>query len=193
MTAIRRHRAVITGMPTGPGVSTFYTDDAPGFPAMLQAFYFGLAAHFPNLITIQVEGEGAVIEDTTGEQISLWTETQPAAVVGTGVGTWAAGVGSVVTWRTVTVVRGRLLRGRTFLVPLNGTAYQAADGTLDTVERNEQLSGAASLIQDANLLFRVWSRPIRDAQGNITTLGTSGRVTDRSVTDRVAFLSSRRD
>lgn len=192
MVAIRRHQAVITGMPTGPGVSTFYTDNIDGFPAMLRAFYFGLAAQFPSTIEIQVQGEGAVIDDATGEQTGLWTELVPAVVAGTATGAYPAGVGSVATWRTTTIVRGRLLRGRTFLVPLTDVVYDV-DGTLTTTARDLQLSSAASLVQDANLLFRVWSRPIRDAQGNITTLGSSGRVTDRQVSDKVAYLRTRRD
>lgn len=192
MVSIRRHQAVITGMPTGPGVSTFYTDDIDGFPAMLRAFYFGLAIDYPDAITIQVQGEGAVINDQSGEQVGLWTEAVPLPVVGTAGGAYPAGVGAVVTWRTITIVRGRLLRGRSFMVPLTDASY-AADGTLADATRNRLLSGAASLVQDANLLFRVWSRPLRDAAGNIIAVGSSGRVTDRTVNDKVAYLRTRRD
>lgn len=185
MVAIREHLVQLAGIPTGQGFNVFYTADTDGFPAMVREFYFGLASYFPDAMTINVPGDGRVIEDSTGVQTGVWTEAAPAAVDCTGAGDYAAGVGAVCGWQTSTVVGGRLLRGRTFIVPLLGTKYDT-DGTLDVATHNFLLSSASSLIQDAGLLFKIWHRPVAGAGGS------SAFVTNRKVTDKVAFLKSRR-
>lgn len=111
----------------------------------------------------------------------------PSAIAPTGAGTYAGGAGAVVNWLTSAFHLGRKVRGRTFLVPLTGTAFQA-DGTLATAYQ--------STLQTAANNFAISSpTPAVFSQKHVggSTQSMIAVITGATVPDRTAILRSRRD
>lgn len=161
-------------------------DTGPSNPAAIKTAYQTLAGILSTGVTITVPDSGEVLEDTTGILESVWTGTGGGNVVGTAGGVVAAGVGACITWKTGGIIDGRRLRGRTFIVPLSSTAYEA-NGTLTAAAITALNNFGTSLMASGPLA--VWHRPT-DAE---TADGNSYGVVSFSVRDKVAFLSSRRD
>lgn len=158
---------------------------APSSSAILSA-YSGLASSLPSGVTITVPNSGDVIEDTTGTLVGVWTSSGGGVVTGTAAGPRAAGVGFCVGWTTGGIVDGRKLRGRTFIVPIAGGAFDT-DGTFQASAMT-QFGTFANALQASGPLA-VWHRPT-------TTGGSDGNsygVVSNHVNDKAAFLSSRRD
>ena len=112
-------------------------------------------------------------------------QTVPEPVVGSSSGAYSATSGACITWRTATVVNNKLVRGRTFIVPLSGGSYQS-DGTLATSTITTIRTAANALLNSTDQTFVVWSRPKDDAPGQ-TAVATMALVTDQA-----AVLRSRR-
>ena len=76
MTAILRMRCEWGGSGvTGPGLTTFYFDQAgSGFPADVRTFFEAIKANIPSNTTITVPNGGDIIEDTTGVLSGSWSE-----------------------------------------------------------------------------------------------------------------------
>lgn len=161
-------------------------DVGPADPAAIVAAFTTLAPALPLGVTIEVPGSGDVIEDTTGELVDVWTAAGGATVNASGGAACAAGVGASIEWITGGIIGGRRLRGRTFLVPLTGTAYDTtgtitgpALGTLDDFGDDMLASGPLA----------VWHRPTTSGGSD----GNSYGVTSFRIRDKVAVLRSRRD
>jgi len=198
MTDLYRVRAVWSGFPGGPGVTTMY--GLVGVPMVpnLRAFFLALASLFPVDVSILVGSNGDVIDDASGELTGAWTTTPVLPVVGTANTFYAAPAGAEVQWNTTTILDGHRLRGRTFLVPLAASAYQS-DGTISPA--------AVTIIQNAaNTFFGassgdlvVWHRPVvaRPADGSRPAVtaraGGHGLVTGTVAVDKTVVLRSRRD
>lgn len=178
----------------GAGYSTFYST-APVSPADAQAFANAVAAFFgdvdtfiPSNVTISFDSEVRYLQDASGQLVAVQNVTPPAQVPGVAAGAYAAGAGARIDWRTSSIVNGRRVVGRTFLVPIIGSSFES-DGTivagtltaLGTAATNyiAALAGVRSAV--------VWHRPINGAGGSIATI-SSGNVPDKS-----ALLRSRRD
>lgn len=186
-----------SGFTGAPGFSNFYFAGPGETAAAAQAaandvrtFFAALINDLPAGVTITVSPIVAVINPGDGvlsDEITV--ATAPASVVGTGAGAYAAPVGAVVNWRTSTVVAGRRLRGRTFLVPLQGGSFQT-DGTLATGALGI-IRGAAATLATVNtgapIELVVWHRPVNNAGGSTAV------VTSSFVPDKAAVLRSRRD
>ncbi len=187
---LQRVEVVWSGGPIaggGLGVHYFAGDVTPTDPLDVAVAYAALLAAIPPSVTIQVSGSGDVIEDTTGELVDTWTGSTPAILTGAGSpNECAAGVGACISWLTGGIVSGRRLRGRTFLVPIVASEYDA-QGTLKT--------GTLTALEDfgdgmlAAGPLAVWHRPTSPSG----TDGTSYGVVSHRIRDKVAFLSSRRD
>ena len=198
MTSIHRVRVGWTGFPGGPGVSTFYTLDTAGFLDDLYTFFYALRGAIPTSVTIQIEGTGDTITDTTGELVSGWTEDAPAAIDCNNSNTYAAPSGAVVDWLTSAVLDGRRLRGRTFLVPVAADAYET-NGTLhpDFIAMLQGVSDAFVAAQSGS--FVIWHRPraAKAADGSRKAVtqrdGGHSLVTAAHVPDEACVLRSRRD
>jgi hypothetical protein len=164
---------------------------APPVPAVLAAYSNALGA-YGNGTTVTVPGTGDSIDDTTGQLTGVWSTTGGGSVTQPST-QWAsaAGVGACISWSTSLIVpaaaghRARRLRGRTFMVPLSLSMYEA-DGTI--------ISGGLTILNTWAAAMRasgplaVWHRPT-----SVTaTDGTSAPVVGHKLSDRVAFLSSRR-
>jgi hypothetical protein len=185
-----------------PGYSVFHFRDfsAGGEPTAAQAlvavdkvraFFDAIKVYLPAIVSVQVSGEVPVIEDTTNTMTDIFTPAAPAVVTGTasGAAAYSAPVGAVVTWRTGVVRNGRVIRGRTFLVPLSSSAFQS-DGTLGATPHSVILAAAAALRDQAgDGDLGVYARPT--APG--ATDGEWAAATGHSVPDMGAVLRSRRD
>lgn len=196
MTSIDRAYVVWSNFPGGPGVSVHYAFPGNGVAAKLRTFYNALAGILPINLTIQVPGSGDTIEDTTGEIVGGWSGTTPAVVVGTLNSVYTAPSGCSTRWLTGGVVRGRRLRGRTFIVPMGGT-NSTQQGTWNSTTVATIQAAADALIASANPGLCIWNRP----QKAVTTgphphpayPGSSAQVTAAQVKSEVNILKSRRD
>jgi hypothetical protein len=160
-------------------------DPAPPVAAIKSALTAS-AALFPSGMNITVPNSGDTIDDADGELTGVWTSSGGGTVGGTTVGVTVLGVGACITWHTGAIVDGRRLRGRTFLVPLAATVWEA-NGTFSA-------GALASLkvLSDALMAtggLGVWHRPT--TPGGID--GTSSSVLSNTITDKPAILTSRRD
>lgn len=192
--AITRVTAEWSGFSGAPGYSNFYFaafgagDEVDLEVARVRALFNTLPTYLPAGVSVRVLQEAAILDESTGELLGYsQATTQPSQVTGTGIGSWSAASGAVLTWNTETIARGRRLRGRTFLVPLAVAAYDTS-GTLAQAFMTAATNGASALIGDGTGPQAViWSRP-RGGAG-----GSAGPITSSRVADRVSVLRSRRD
>jgi hypothetical protein len=108
------------------------------------------------------------------------------AIVGVAGGAaFSAGpAGICVSWTTGGVNRGRTVRGRTFVVPVSATVFEA-DGTIATSVLPALAPAALSWAVD-DPPFGIWSRPVAGAGGAWFP------VVSAHITDQAAILTSRR-
>lgn len=193
MTDLYRIESVWSGLTGMPGYTTFYSLSTPD-PTDVRAFFLAVAAYIPSPCTIQVAGSGDIIDDDEGELQGTWTGATPGVVGCTG-GAYGAPAGGIVSWTTSTVRRGRILRGRTFLVPMSSSNYttsgQITSGTVSTIQ-----TAAAALVSAFAGQLVVWGRPVWDYSTTPPTKlasGTNGIVTGAVAQSKVATLRTRRD
>lgn len=190
-----RVQALWTGFQGAPGYSSFYfagggglISDAGQVVSRVRDALEHLEAPLPTGVSIQISGTVEVIDSDSGQLVGYQDVDQPDPVVGDAAGTsYSAPSGAVVNWLTDDVRFGRRIRGRTFVVPLSSSAYQA-DGTL-TNGALSSLNDFASAMRgwDFDSEFGVFSRP-RGGSGGVFATCTGHRVPDM-----VAVLRSRRD
>lgn len=189
--------AVWSGWSGGPGFSNFYFGGDSADSAQLTVaqdrvhdFFAAITLCLPTPVTISFQPSSQVI--TPGDGV-IQDDTPVGAVapnvVGAGGANFAAVSGACVIWRTGITVGGRLLKGKTFLVPLAASAYDV-DGTILPNRLTELRDAATALatpgaFADAQQL-QVWHRPTAGAGGQAAPTGSA------SVSDRVAILRSRR-
>lgn len=191
---MHRVTAVWSGFPGGPGYSNFFFASGGGLISDAQSSVDRVKDAFGELLTsladgvsISLENEVAVVNSDTGEVSDYIDVDGGFAAAGSSGGGYPGPVGAVVNWRTGDVRFGRRIRGRTFLVPLSGNAYDD-DGTLSNSARGQVQDFAAVMTSfDFDSEFGVWSRP-RDGSG-----GVFASVTGYNVPDLAAVLRSRRD
>jgi hypothetical protein len=196
MATLRVIKCVWTGVSGLPGVNTFYATSDPSSPTTpIRAFYDAIKAQLAPGVSIQVPSSGDTIEETTGEITGSWSVTPaPAVVVSGGSGVYAAPVGAVVNWHTDGIVNGRRVRGKTFLVPLDGDAFQS-DGSLGVTALGVIRAAADALAAAADPIS-VWHRPTLASPGPPPVYNADGEgftVNAASVPDMAAVLRSRRD
>lgn len=192
---IHRVKVLWTGMPGAPGVSTHYLGSAPAAADLtaFRTFYNALIAGLPNTLTLTIPGSGDILDETTGTITGTWTATAPSTVVGTAASGYAAPVGTLAHWVTGGVVRGRRVRGTTFIVPTvnqfepGGTPIGTWITTLQTA--------ATALVTSLGANLVVWARPLRDPDPPhaIVEPGSLHGVTGATVPDKAMVLRSRRD
>lgn len=198
MTDLYRVRAVWTGFPGGPGITTLFGLVGVPMVPSLRAFFLSLAGALPNDVTIQVQDGGDIIQDTTGDLVGAWTAAPVLPVTGSSGLPYAAPVGAEVVWNTTTIVDGHRLKGRTFLVPMS-TALYDTDGTINATFLGSMQSTADTFFAAASGDLVVWHRPrkARAADGSRPAVtaraGGHGVVTGTVVADKAVILRSRRD
>jgi hypothetical protein len=199
MTEMIRVTVNWTGFTGAPGFTNFHFRDftegpvdqamADGSVAKVDAFISNWQSSLPSTVKIQTNAQVSRIEDTTGELKGFFQTTPAAQRTGTGTGSYSAASGAVFNWYTNGIVRGRRVRGRTFVVPLAGSAL-GADGTLDDAKVTGLRTVAQTFISATGSGdLGVWSRP--SAPG--ATDGSWWAVTSFTLPDKAAILRSRRD
>jgi hypothetical protein len=192
MTVIQRVRITWTGFVGGPGVSVFYFSETAIPNSGLRTFFNGVSTYLPNVVTINFPQAGDKIEDTTGVITGAWSAGPTTPVTGQVASAAYSGTsGACVDWLTGSVVAGRRPMGRTFLVPLAGSAYQN-DGTILEAARTSLTSDAVNLVAAFTPNFLVWSRPLKDEDGAVIRAGTSSPVIGARIPDKAVVLRSRR-
>lgn len=185
MATLSRVRAVWQNWPGAPGYSTFYFDgNDSGRAAAVQIFFDAVKAYLPIGLTVSVQGEGDIINDTDGHITGSWSETTPAVVTGTASGAYSGPSGAVIHWLTGGVIGTRRVRGRTFLVPL-ANAFES-NGTIGSTPLTTLGSAANGLITNPNNSLMVWVRP--GPKGN----GSSHIVSSARLPDLAVVMRSRR-
>lgn len=201
MTGMLRVKTKWTGFSGAPGYTNFYFRDfaAGNEPTLAQAqgavtrtadFWANVTGRLPAVVSLQVQGDVEVIEETTGEMTTIHNVTAPAPKVGTNAtSTFSGPTGAVINWRTAGVRNGRRVRGRTFIVPIATSCYQS-DGTLDPTHHTALGTAAATLTDAAGTPdLGVWARPSAAGASD----GVWYAVQTATVPDLAAVLRSRRD
>lgn len=167
------------------GVSTAQTA-ADSVRTFFRAVYGFTGAFLPTGITVAFPTLVDVLEPGTGALVTSIPVTNGGNLTGADSTKYAAPAGICVTWRTAGIVNGHRVRGRTFFVPIGGSALDTNGTPLDSFVSTAQTS-AASLIADPAELT-VWHRPLSLAAGG----GSAHPVLASAVSDKVAMLTSRR-
>lgn len=178
----------------GPGSSVFHGriptattagDSAQALADRVRAFMEAVKTVVPGGVTWSFPSEVLEIDTATGVLEDVHNVTPPANVLATGNGVHAAPAGVRIEWRTLAIVNGRRLRGRTFIVPLSTAQYETNGTLVPTCITT--LTNAGNAYKDSSVFnasqASIWSR----------THGTQADITSFNVPDEVAVLRSRRD
>jgi len=188
---INQLQSVWTGWSGAPGYTSFYiqgTDpvEIQDAAVAIHDFWEDIAGVLPNDVTIGGMSTYRTINEGTGALVAENPLLVPtASVVGASAASFAAPAGLSIEWLTSTPATSRLVKGRTYIVPIQVDAYQA-DGTLVEANRTVVQTAAALLVSTISPLLVVWRRPVDHAGGAVA------EVTAARVNDRVAILRSRR-
>jgi hypothetical protein len=156
----------------------------------LHNFWDALEVYLPGPVTITLPSVLEEIDTGTGELIGEIPFVPGTVIDGSGSSVFASSTGACINWNTVGIVNGRRLRGRTFLVPLHGSAFDISGTLVDTTRT--AIVAAGNALADASvglgIDLAVWHRPSPGGSD-----GIAAGVTGCTVNDRGAVLRSRRD
>lgn len=191
-----------SGFIGSPGYSVFHflqegtpgTGDeaAQGAAILVDTFASAIVGNLPAIGTLQVASDVEEIAESTGEMVTVHSVTGMNSHQSNAPGgeAYSGPTGAVINWRTGGVRRGRRVHGRTFLVPLRGTAFES-NGTLSGMTMSNIQTAATQLTNGAfdapNL--GVYCRPSSPG----ATDGVWHNATAATVPDLAAVLRSRRD
>lgn len=202
MSALQRLRIAWTGAIGLPGVTTLYFSDAATALPAVRTLMGNWLGFMPNVVSGQVEPRGDIIDPATGSITGEWTGSDVAPVIGSGGSAYAAPVGFSVTWATGSILDGRRLRGRSYVVPIAVAGYQA-DGTIEPDTLTNVRMAASAFVVATQALLLVWHRPRletpawtdvhgRPHPAKAFRVGGFSAVVSATVADQVAVLTSRR-
>lgn len=181
------------GFPGAPGYTTLaFSGGTIGgetgpFSAVFD-FINAIRAQEPNVWSAQIAADSQVLDVATGvlDHITPCPAEFSGVIQGASGNGFGAGVaGLCFAWSTALVNRGRKVRGRTFLVPVQSGAFEG-NGTLEGAGLANMLTAGNALSQNA-AGFGIWSRP------RLHVGGAFGKATGVRIHDQAAFLSSRRN
>jgi len=199
---VSRITAQWSGWSGQPGFTNFHYADIRGDEtshlAKVQTFLMDVLGgppspvFLPGVININVNPIVQTFDEISGDLLATTVGAAPAVIDGPGTSTFAGPVGACISWTTGLVhdVPGgtqgpHLVRGRTFLVPLTGTAFDT-DGTMTAAALTDMNTAVAAFLTN-NPDFVIWSRPVGG------TGGAFGVAVAGVVRDKAAVLRSRRD
>lgn len=201
MTDMARSRAVISWDNGGPGVVTYHW--TAGFPAgaidggMVDDFHQEIAGLWTLLkgnlvqgLKMSVAPEVDIIDPATGNITGVVLATGPTDVV-TGTSTsylLSRGTQCVVNLWTDNFSAGKRLRGRHYLGPLAGSAFDN-DGTLLEAFRATVENSYTAMTSGVGGRLAVWHRPTSRGASD----GFYGDVVTVRTKDKPGNLRSRRD
>lgn len=182
-----------TGFPGAPGYSKFRFSgaltaaEARTAADNVRTMFASIVPHLPLAVHINAPTTGSHHE-VNGDLIDEVNISPALAVVdGGGSSGYSAASGAVINWNTGAVHQGHKVRGRTFLVPLAGGAYEA-DGTLSATPLG-QIRAAASTLAGSSPKLVILSH--KGPLGGTSHL--EAEVQNATVPDKAAVLRSRRD
>lgn len=199
MPEVLKVKTTWSGFVGSPGYTNLYFSEfvgegydqsiADGAVAKTRAFWDGIKSTLPTTVTLTVDPVVEIVQSDTGNLVGFFNVAPPATVVGTASGNYAAVAGACISWGTNGVRNGRRVRGRTFIVPLAGMAYDV-NGSLGSAYLGVLQTAANTLIGVSGTGdLAVWSRP----SGPGASDGVSYTVESARINDKTAFLKSRRD
>jgi len=195
---------VINGFPGGPGYTLFHTTNAGLITTAVdnsveaaRKFFFDIRQQMTGAMTAQVQQDVRELDPANGDLIAIHSAgSLPAAVIGLAAALGSGASGACISWGTGGVNRGRRVRGRTFVVPLPSTAYDA-DGTLTSVCLDALNTAATNYRTSSAYESLIWSRPRAPRPQTVPPTPASGGaafpILSHHVTDKAAVLRSRRD
>jgi hypothetical protein len=162
----------------------------------MRKFWDDIKAYLPNELSLTVSPVVDQYNEVNGELThTITAATPPTVVLGTSTAGYLGGAGGKVQWNTANIVNGRRVRGSTYIVPIAAGAMDT-DGTIVTLAVttiNTAASTMISTLQTADLFPVVWSRPLKDEDGNITRDGARNTITTGTMVEKSAILRGRRD
>ena len=199
MAPIVRVKVNWTGFIGSPGYTNLYFETTASDPwdqvyvdvavAKVDTFLDTFAAYLPQGLSAAIDSTVAQLDEVTGTMTAVWTVTPPAATAGSSATAYGAGSGLCVTWITNEVQNGRIVRGRTFIVPLAGAGYDNDGSIYGTLLTNAR-AAATTLTSDSDgARLVVWKRP----NPIIPIDGGAYNVIGSNISDKAAQLRSRRD
>lgn len=168
-------------------MTTFYAE-ADGTLAIQVAaagFFNALKGFIPTGTTIKIPQGGDLIDEATGVLTGTWGTSSSTTITCSGGGSFAAGVGARVVWKTSAIRGGRRVRGSTFVVPLITQAYES-NGTLASTMQTALQTAIQDFMVQVPTQGRVWSRPRPGLAGAAVAIASGESP------DRVSWLRSRR-
>lgn len=197
-----------SGTSGGPGLTQLAIDLTDGsFGALstsqaqsavdaVRAFWNGLVNQLPDEINLTVSPVVDYYTAHNGQLAgSTSAPTAPAVVLGASAAVFSMATGPKVNLNTGVIRNGRRVRGSIYIVPGAG-ATRGTNGQLAAASRTTiNLQGATlrSALNTAGLKLVVWSRPLKDAAGNITRDGATSDVASFETNEKLAVLRGRRD
>lgn len=200
MGRIIRVKVIWTGFTGGPGYTNLYFEPVPESDTITQPVVDNAVAKVQTFLgtwrqwlsPVVVTGVDSTIEEldeVSGELQGFWSATVAAPTGGSGGTAFASVSGACISWGTQGVRNGRRVRGRTFMIPLAGSAYDT-DGTIHGTHLPVMRTAANALHADSGgARLVVWSRPNK----LLPIDGGAYDVITASISDKVAVLTSRRD
>lgn len=184
-----------SGFAGAPGYTNLYlaanvggTTSAQNAVDRVRALWEDIVSEMAEPTTYQLPSGVEVIDSDTGLLQDVIGVTAGAQGTFGGTGIYAAAAGAVLSWRTSSVRFGHRVRGRTFVVPLAGSSYDA-DGTLRPLTVTRLASAAANYV--SGTVFPgvpvIYTRPSPSHP-----VGGAYQVQSGGCRDRVAILRSRR-
>lgn len=187
-----------SGLGGGPATTTLYSS-AIHNPTAVKAFFTAVKALLPIGLTWTIPGRGDILNDANGTLTGEWSTGADLTEVSSAVAAaYSAPSGAVVRFTTATIVNGHRVKGRMFLVPLTGNAYEN-NGTLSGANVTLIQTAGAALISAYAASLAVWARPFegRAATGTLPAIparaGSTAIITGAQCPDKAAVLRSRRD
>lgn len=179
--ALHRVNCAWQNWPGAPGVTTLWVNDATQAKIdAMRTFFNSIAGLIPSGLTIQVPSSGDEIDLSDGSIVNSWSVgSTPAVVSGTGAGAYAGNSGLVIHWLTTIVLRGRRLRGRSFIVPVVSTAFET-NGSPTSAAITTLTNAGTALVTAIGSSFVAYSRPVKAHTVYDKKTGTPTNIAARS-------------
>lgn len=178
-----------TGIPGAPGYTGLNFSgaldavEALAAANLVREFFEDIKAFLPSDARITYDAVARIF-DGSGQLENEVSFVAPTPTQGAGTGIYSAPSGAVITWLTNVYRNGRRFRGRTYIVPLNGNAYQD-DGSLSNLALSTITDAAIALSSDVPQLAVFGGDDVRGY--------ATAPVSAVMVPDKAAVLRSRRD
>jgi hypothetical protein len=175
----------------GTGYSVFHTAapttaaEAQSAASAFHTFAQTILSYMPNEVSIVGDTEYRVLNDVTGTLTGVFSVSGGTGGSGSDTANYNRAAGARIDWGTNTIVGGRRLRGRTYIVPL-GTGAFDSNGLVSAAGIAALANAGANLVDDLDAVQRplvVWSR----------VYGQTATVTNVQIPPKGAILTGRRD